>query len=539
MAQEKLTDRPELEELVHDDDVVHVVDVSDTTDSAEGTSKKWKILKWLENLSNKSNDIATDASSTTKYPSVKAFKDYVDGSVAGLLDYRGGYDASGNTYPTTGGSGTAGAVLKGDMWIISVAGTLGGEAVQIGDSIIANTDTPGQTAGNWNHLNGNISYVPENVANKETTALDTSTTKYPCNNVVKEAVDAKQDSLGYTAENVANKKTSLTDNSDTYYPTQKAVKTAVDAKQDALGYTAENVANRLAAFQETPDDNHYISEKLAYNQLALKANLISPSFTTPNIGSATGSSLALEGTTLEMLSLKNTTPTAYTRMLFDGTGTDFAQGVGNSSASIADLQNKFFIYDFTNSKTAFTITPNTLAAKFYGSLEATNLSGTNTGDESDASTTVKGIVELAEASEVNTGTSTSLAITPDALAGSNFGTKTVQQYCVEWGTELEVADWVGYIIIPAECNGMNLISARADVITAGTTNASTFDIYNVTDETTMLSSAISIASGATSGTGTVDTAHDDVATGDIIRIDCNSISTIPPKGLIITLAFRL
>ena len=49
----------------------------------------------------------------------------------------------------------------------------------------------------------------------------------------------------------------------------------------------------------------------------------------------------------------------------------------------------------------------------------------------------------------------------------------------------------------------------------------------------MLSSAISIASGATSGTGTVDTAHDDVATGDIIRIDCDSISN-STEGLIVT-----
>jgi hypothetical protein len=86
---------------------------------------------------------------------------------------------------------------------------------------------------------------------------------------------------------------------------------------------------------------------------------------------------------------------------------------------------------------------------------------------------------------------------------------------------------------------MNLISARADVITAGTTNASTFDIYNVTDSHSMLSSAISIASGATSGTGTVDTDHDDVATGDLIRIDCDTLSTTKPKGLIVTLAFRL
>lgn len=59
--------------------------------------------------------------------------------------------------------------MKGDMWVLSVAGTLGGTSVQIGDSLIANVDTPGQTAGNWNILNSNISYVPEDVANKATT----------------------------------------------------------------------------------------------------------------------------------------------------------------------------------------------------------------------------------------------------------------------------------------------------------------------------------------------------------------------------------
>ena len=149
------------------------------------------------------------------------------------------------------------------------------------------------------------------------------------------------------------------------------------------------------------------------------------------------------------------------------------------------------------------------------------------------------ITNKATSSDINGGTDNDKYITPDALAGSNAFTKTVQQICVDFETELAVADGVGYIVIPAECNGMNLISVRADVITAGTINASTFDIYNVTDGVSMLSSAISIASGATSGTGTVDTAHDDVATGDIIRIDCDGISTTPPKGLIVTLAFRL
>jgi hypothetical protein len=134
-----------------------------------------------EDVANKSTSMTTDATSTTKYPSVKLIKDYTDGLVAGLLDYRGAYDVTGtNAYPSTGGSGTAGAVLKGDMWIISVAGTMGTNIVQIGDSVIANTDTPGQTDANWNVLNGNISYVPENAANKVTSISGSSTdVQYP------------------------------------------------------------------------------------------------------------------------------------------------------------------------------------------------------------------------------------------------------------------------------------------------------------------------------------------------------------------------
>lgn len=116
---------------------------------------------------------------------------YADSLVAGLLDFRGWYDASVNTFPAAGWSGTAGAILKWDTWAISVAGTLWGVAIQVWDVILATVDTPGQTTGNWTKLNTNVSYVPEDVANKETTALDTSTTKYPCNNVVKVAVDGK------------------------------------------------------------------------------------------------------------------------------------------------------------------------------------------------------------------------------------------------------------------------------------------------------------------------------------------------------------
>ena len=145
-----------------------------------------------EKLTNKSTDVASDGSSNTKYPSVKAVKDYADGLVVGLLDDRGNYNASVNTFPASGGSGVAGAVMKGDLWYISVAGTLGGVSAPVGASVRALVDTPAQTSGNWSVLNVGIEFTPENEANKsiDVAADASSDTKYPSVKAVKTYVDA-------------------------------------------------------------------------------------------------------------------------------------------------------------------------------------------------------------------------------------------------------------------------------------------------------------------------------------------------------------
>ena len=92
---------------------------------------------------------------------------HADALVVGLWDDRGNHDASANTWPTGGGSGTAGAILKGDIWRISVAGTLGGVAVNVGDTIRALVDAPGSTTANWAQGEANLGYVPENAATKD------------------------------------------------------------------------------------------------------------------------------------------------------------------------------------------------------------------------------------------------------------------------------------------------------------------------------------------------------------------------------------
>lgn len=93
-----------------------------------------------------------------------ATKAYADSLVVGLLDDRGNYDSSGNAFPSSGGSGTAGAILKGDLWTISVAGTLGGHPVTPGDVVRALVNTPGSTDSNWAISENNFGFVPLNAA---------------------------------------------------------------------------------------------------------------------------------------------------------------------------------------------------------------------------------------------------------------------------------------------------------------------------------------------------------------------------------------
>lgn len=78
----------------------------------------------------------------------------------GLYNLRGTYNAASNLFPSAGGSGTAGAILKADVWIIDTPGTLGGVAVDAGDQVVALIDSPGQTASNWAITEKNLGYVP-------------------------------------------------------------------------------------------------------------------------------------------------------------------------------------------------------------------------------------------------------------------------------------------------------------------------------------------------------------------------------------------
>lgn len=117
----------------------------------------------------------------------------IDVAVTGA-GFRGNYDASSGDFPSEDGSGPDGDIQAGDYWLIDVGGEFpGGDIVEPGDLTYSLVNEPGQTPSNWQTVNKNIGYTPEDIANKEDTTLDTSSIKYPTNRLVKQHLDTKVD----------------------------------------------------------------------------------------------------------------------------------------------------------------------------------------------------------------------------------------------------------------------------------------------------------------------------------------------------------
>ena len=87
-------------------------------------------------------------------------------------------------------------------------------------------------------------------------------------------------------------------------------------------------------------------------------------------------------------------------------------GSGDVSGPASATDNALARYDGTGGKT---LQNSGVTVDDSGNIAANNLSGTNTGDESAASATASGIVELATSAEVTTGTDTVRAVTPEGL----------------------------------------------------------------------------------------------------------------------------
>ncbi|MCI4444127.1 MAG: hypothetical protein JHC39_11560, partial [Lentimicrobium sp.] len=81
--------------------------------------------------------------------------------VAGLLDFKGGYNALTNTPNLI--NPPSGTINKGDYYIVTVAGTFYGTLLEIGDSLFASVDNP-TTIDGWVIVQANVVYATETIA---------------------------------------------------------------------------------------------------------------------------------------------------------------------------------------------------------------------------------------------------------------------------------------------------------------------------------------------------------------------------------------
>jgi len=171
-----------------------------------------------------------------------------------------------------------------------------------------------------------------------------------------------------------------------------------------------------------------------------------------------------------------------------------------------------------------------------------NTSGTNTGDESDANLTTKGIVELATATETTTGTDATRAVSPDGLSGSIFGKVEIGISLFDSDSAVTTGNGVIGIPITSKLNGFNIIGAQANVYTKGVTGTTDIVIRKQRGATDsdVTSTAITIGDEYYATDCVVDTVADDLATGDMLFIDVDAVhSGTAPNGLSVIITCQL
>jgi hypothetical protein len=120
--------------------------------------------------------------------------------------------------------------------------------------------------------------------------------------------------------------------------------------------------------------------------------------------------------------------------------------------------------------------------------------------------------------------------------------KYVSFLVFEFATAVATGDGKYYWVVPANLAGYDLIDADAHVYTASSDGTPTVQIHNLTDTADMLSTLITVDateydSLTAAAPPVVDGGHDDVANGDVLRIDVDVAGT-GTKGLEIRLGFR-
>ncbi len=158
----------------------------------------------------------------------------------------------------------------------------------------------------------------------------------------------------------------------------------------------------------------------------------------------------------------------------------------------------------------------------------------------DASTSVKGKVELATAAETTTGTSAVLAVTPDGLEGSQFGRKDFQYTIFAPATNHSTGTGLALIPIPDSLDGWDLVYAHSEAAVAGSVSGTMVVDIHLNGTTMMTTDKIDTPfgdEGSDAGTAPAFTTTA-VAENDRITIDVDAVHGTVGQGLVVSLGFR-
>ena len=558
-------------------DLLFITDVSDTTDAATGTDKKITYANLLSGYQIEPAEGAFANGDKTKLDGIETGADVTDTAnvtaAGALMDSEVDADIKTLSLPANTTISAFGATLVDDADAATARTTLGVDVAGTDNS----TDVTFAGTGTYISLSGQqITVDPIDVSDLNASAVVTEAegiasndndTTIPTSAAVKDYVD----SVGGGASALAD----LTDvdasvatpsdgdilvyrdaGSDWVLETKPAGGSN-PAMADITDVTITTVAdNDIIAYDSTSGD--YINQSAA--EAGLQAVLSEGAF-------VNGDKTKLDGIETGA-DVTDTTNVTAAGALMDSEVTNLAQVKAFSSADYAaashthtasaitdfdtEVSNNTDVAANTSARHAavtkagtgtyvslsgqqITVDPIDLTTDVTGVLPEANLP--------DASTTAQGVSELATTAEVDTGTDTGRTVTPDALAGSYAGTKSVAVQLFAGDADTATGDGKAYFMVPAELNGMNLVGIRGGVVTAGTTGTTDIQVHNVTDAVDMLSTKLTIDSGettsATAATAAViNTSNDDVATNDVLRFDVDAVSTTAAVGLFVTLSFR-
>jgi len=324
--------------------------------------------------------------------------------------------------------------------------------------------------------------------------------------------------------------TVASNDNDTTIPTTAAVKDYVDAQ---VSGTTLTFADDVASTGSVDLDAQTFTIAGTANEIETSAASQTVTIGLPN------------SVTINTLTVTNPLGTAS-----GGTGQDLSASTGALSVSSGTVSAGTL--GIANGGTGSTggVTQYQLAVGGASNVVATLADGVGTAGEvltsngAGAEPTWGDAVTYASVGELEAGTATDRVINPDTLAGSNFGERVVQFVVFDFDTDTETGDGKFYFHVPSTLDGMDLVEVHAEVITAGTTNTTDIQLHNVTAAADILSTKLTIDSGETGSdtaatAAVIDTAEDDVATNDLLRVDVDQVSTSAAKGLIVTLTFRL